>query len=113
MGSGSLSPNWLYSLTTMSGIDVIQECEADRGWRFTCRIAGTTQVQLRLDWVDYNCWCPGGGVSPARVAEAVLMCLLDEGVTVGESFDAARIRRLGPDADGLVRRMLDTLEQTS
>jgi hypothetical protein len=90
----------------MHGIDVIEELEAQRGWTFRCCIADTMHVTLSLDWTDYNRWCPGGGRSPSDVAQAVLLCLLTDGVVLPDQIDAGRIRRLGPDADDRVRKAL-------
>lgn len=95
----------------MHGIDVIEEQEADRGWRFRCRIADEVDLELTLDWIDYHRWCPGGTAPPSVVAEAVLACMLDEGVTLGASFDAGRIRRLGPHADDQVRKRLEVHDE--
>ena len=94
------------SLPYMHGVDVIEEQEADRGWVFRCCISDTMDVTVSLDWTDYNRWCPSGGSSPSTVAQAVLLCLLSEGVTLPEHIDAGRVRRLGPDADDRVRQAL-------
>jgi len=94
----------------MHGIDVIEERQIDHGWVFRCSIADTCEVEITLDWVDYNRWCPAGTAAPRAVAEAVLACFLAHGVTVPPKLDAGRVRRLGDRADDHVRKAITAYE---
>ncbi len=94
----------------MHGIDVIEEREVDRGWVFRCSIAETCEVEIQLNWADYNRWCPSGTAAPGAVAEAVLACFLAHGVTVPKSMDAGRVRRLGDRADDHVMKAIAAYE---
>ena len=90
----------------MHGIDVIQESEHEGGWTFACSIAGECDVSITLNWTDYNRWCPTGTAAPRAVAEAVLACFPAHGVTIPETLNAARVRRLGDRADEHVMKAL-------
>ena len=83
------------------GITVLEESESVRGWHFRCDLVGCGQVHARLDWSDYDHWCPGGDVSPSQVVVSILMLMLDEGITVPATFDVARIHRLLDDPDAV------------
>ncbi|MCH2142511.1 MAG: hypothetical protein MK077_05890 [Phycisphaerales bacterium] len=75
-------------------IAVVEEHETDRGWRFGCDLAGCGYAWVRLDWSDYDHWCPGGDISPSIVVERVLTLMSTEGLTIPSNFDIARIHRL-------------------
>ena len=81
-----------------------QEEELSRGWSFRVRIEsdpGTASYRtIRLSWVDHEYWCHGGS-GPARVVEALVEFLLErDGLeSLGESFDAAAVRRFYPSVD--------------
>ena len=71
--------------------------------------AGTLRrFRLRLAWPDYDVWSPDGGVSPARVATAVVNVVLShEGFDpLPELVDAAMVRRRLPDGDRVVASMI-------
>ncbi|MDP7029320.1 MAG: hypothetical protein QF733_03775 [Phycisphaerales bacterium] len=87
-------------------ISTIQESEEPRGWCFHCGLAGGGEATIRLDWADYDHWCPGGGSPPERVAEVVIRIMMEHGVTVPERFDAARVRHVVRNADELVTALL-------
>jgi hypothetical protein len=77
----------------------IEESATERGWSFSCVLADGRRSVIRLDWADYDYWCPGGQVTPERIAEAVLATMLAHGQPVTDSFDAARVRHVIPEAD--------------
>ena len=95
-------------------MSIIEEIEQDDGWIFTVvldlDLDHSRTLMLRLAWVDYNFWSPSGSAIPGDVAKAVLGMFL-EGIPANElpsRLDAARVRRLIPDADArlpmLIRR---------
>jgi hypothetical protein len=63
---------------------------------------------MRLGWADYGVWSPDGGVSPVRVAEAVVAFALgrSEFDPLPDPFDAAMARRRVHDADDRIGRMI-------
>lgn len=82
---------------------VEQENELERGWSFVVRVeseAGSTSHTIRLSWVDHEYWSHGGS-GPSRVIGALVEFLLERGGfdVLGESFDAAAVRRLHPSVD--------------
>lgn len=84
-------------------VTVEQERETERGWSFLVRIDATpapTRRTVRMSWVDHEYWCHGGS-RPSRVVAALIEFLLDRGGldTLGETFDAAAVRRLHPCVD--------------
>lgn len=79
---------------------------SSRGWTFRCDIAGGSETRVRLDWADYDHWCPGGGTTPGRVVEIVIRVMLEHGATVPVSFDAARVRHVVPDADDAITSLM-------
>ena len=64
--------------------------------------------RMRLGWADYGVWSPDGGVTPVRVAEAVIAFALDrpEFDPLPDPFDAAMARRRVPDADARIGRLI-------
>ena len=80
-------------------IRTVEERSSERGWTFVCDLAGTGSVEVRLDWADYDHWCPDGRVPPERFAAAVLRSMLEYGAVIPPAFDAARVRHVVPDAD--------------
>jgi hypothetical protein len=82
---------------------VEQESESTRGWSFRVRIEsekGPEYHTVRLSWVDHEYWSHGGS-GPASVIGALMEFLLERGGldTLGETFDAAVVRRLHPSVD--------------
>jgi hypothetical protein len=93
-------------------IEIASEKESGGGWAFEARVidaAGAShRFQVTLSWADYDHWSPGGGVEPARVAEAVIRFLLDR-MPAGElrsKLDASLARRLFADADETIPRVI-------
>ena len=84
---------------------VIEEIEQDDGWNFRVVVDldldHSRTLVLRLAWVDYNLWSPSGSAVPGDVARAVLAMFLEgiPGKDLPTRLDAARVRRLIPDAD--------------
>jgi len=56
-------------------------------------------ITVRLDWADYQHWCPSGTVTPAEVTLAAIQIMLEHGATIPDDFDIARVRHVGPGAD--------------
>ncbi len=75
-------------------ITVVEEHETERGWRFRCDLAGCDHAWVRLDWSDYDHWCPGGDIRPSLVVERILILMSTEGLTIPSDFDIARVHRL-------------------
>ncbi len=93
-------------------VEVAEEHEVQRGWRFALRSIGPGgecySHDLTLAWVDYDWWCPDGSQQPSRVALAVAE-VMHHALSGGElpsRFDASTVRRSVPDADALIRRRL-------
>jgi len=80
-------------------ITAVEEAALARGWQFRCTLAGVGEALVRLDWADYDHWCPDGHIPPERIAEAVIRTMLEHGACVPAQFDAARVRHVVPDAD--------------
>ncbi len=89
-----------------SYITSIEESAEPRGWSFHCCLLGGGETTVRLDWADYDHWCPGGGSPPDRVVEIVIRVMMEHGATVPSCFDAARVRHVVGDADTLVSSLL-------
>ena len=84
---------------------IIEETEQDDGWNFKVVIDldldHSRTLMIRLGWVDYNFWSPSGSARPGDVVRAVLSMFLEAipGHELQAKLDAARVRRLVPDAD--------------
>jgi len=89
-----------------SDISAIEEVSIPRGWMFRCDLAGGGEAEVRLDWADYDHWCPSGGTTPSRVVEIVIRVMFEHGATVPASFDAARVRHVVPEADKLITGLM-------
>jgi hypothetical protein len=87
-------------------IAAVEEGASARGWIFRCDMGGAGETRVRLDWADYDHWCPGGDVGPSLIAEAVIRTMLEHGVTVPAEFDAARVRHRVPHADERVAALI-------
>jgi len=93
-------------------IEILTETEGERGWRFDAQVvhADGSLHRLRVDlaWADYDWWCPDGSVPPAAVVETVLQWMLAHpgDRPVPPRLDASMVRRMHPDADRDIRRML-------
>ena len=94
-------------------IEILTECEIDRGWRFTAQALqpdGSLQsLTLDLSWADYDYWCPDGVAPPAAVAESCLRWILKHQgqLTLPARLDASHARRLHAGADGAIRSSLN------
>lgn len=91
-------------------IRIGQETEIDRGWSFRVELGRNDEqrrFEVKLDWVDYDHWSHGG-TAPAEVIRAIMMLIAERDLTddLPERFDAARLRRLCPDLDGLMQARL-------
>lgn len=91
----------------MSVISLDQETETARGWLFHARVTSSdgavTAHAMRMSWADYDHWSHGAA-APAKVAEAVLRYVVDQGETAPTDFDASTIRRRHPDMDEVIGR---------
>lgn len=99
--------------TPMTPIQIIREEESPAGgWLFHAQVLdadGEVQkYQVRLSWADYNLWSASGADAPAQVAEAVIayMLTIRSAGELPESFDASLTRRLSPDADEHLPKMI-------
>jgi hypothetical protein len=97
----------------MPVFEITAESDAPRGWTFDVRLTDDDGVdlpdprRLHLAWADYNLWSPDGADPPASVAGAVLTLLLDRrGLDLPMTIDAAVVRRLFPDADTTIPRLI-------
>lgn len=85
-------------------VRVEQENELARGWSFLVRIdaegGASGYHTVRLSWADHEYWS-GGLSGPATTIGALMEFLLERGglETLGDSFDAAIVRRLHPSVD--------------
>ncbi|MEE2973378.1 MAG: hypothetical protein VX672_09645 [Planctomycetota bacterium] len=63
---------------------------------------------VRLAWAAYDVWTPDGTLPPSRVAEAVVAFALGrpEFDPLPDPLDAARARRVIPDADRMIGDLL-------
>ncbi|MHC4246960.1 MAG: hypothetical protein ACYSUU_09185 [Planctomycetota bacterium] len=92
--------------------ELVEELEDATGCSWTLqRLDAEGRLErsrMRLGWADYGVWSPDGGVSPARVAEAVVAFALDrpEFDPLPDPFDAAMARRRVHDADDRIGRMI-------
>lgn len=81
----------------MDGVDVRQETEMPRGWRYVVQIrqsAGdVSEHEVSLSWVDHDLWS-GGRRPPSMVIEAVIKRVLQHrpAALLPARFDAARAR---------------------
>ena len=78
---------------------VVQAIDEDGGLRKTT---------VRLAWADYDFWCPDGGMTPARIAEAVVAFAMGrpEFDPLPDMFDAASARRRVDGADRMIAELL-------
>jgi len=97
-----------------ASVTVHEEKQIERGWMFrvTWRGAeGGVEIELRLDWHDYEHWSHGA-VSPSEVARAVVECAITGSATeagvfrAGKRLDASTLRRVVPGLDEMVRERL-------
>ena len=92
----------------MTQIEVMRETEEAGGWSFELQIltadGGLQHHTVRLAWPDYNLWSGTGADAPANVAAAVVRFLIerDGPAALRPRFDAALVRRLHRDADGVI-----------
>ena len=92
--------------------ELIDEIEDSTGCIWTIQAldseGGLRKTRIRLGWADYGVWSPDGGISPERVAEAVVSFALRhaEFSPLPESLDAAMARRRVPDADAEIGRLI-------
>ena len=70
-----------------------------RGWSFRCVLVDGSHATIRLNWADYDYWCPSGHISPEGIAKAVILTMFEHGQALPDSFDAARVRHVVPGAD--------------
>ena len=97
----------------VADIEVVSEREASAGWRFEVEVreseADSRRLTVVLAWADYNLWSASGSDEPAAVVTAAVRFLIDRSGCEGlkERFDAALIRRLHPDADGVIPGLID------
>ena len=95
-------------------INLSDEVETDEGWTFHAVLDRdedySRAVSFRLSWADYNLWSPAGADRPADVAKAVLRIFMEsmELEAIPTKLDAARIRRLVPDADDRIPAAIRT-----
>ena len=95
-------------------IHLSDEVETDEGWTFHAVLDRdedySRALSFRLSWADYNLWSPSGTDRPADVARAVLRIFMDsmELEAMPPKLDAARIRRLIPDADARIPAAIRT-----
>ncbi|MDG2422632.1 MAG: hypothetical protein P8M22_01500 [Phycisphaerales bacterium] len=88
------------------------EKELENGWRFEVvldlDLDHSRGFTLRLNWADYNLWSPSGSDRPSDVARAVLAIFIEsmDPREIPMNLDAARIRRVVPDADTRVPAMI-------
>jgi len=87
-------------------IVILEESETPRGWRFRCRLLDLDDKAVRLDWADYQFWCPAGTVPPADVVRTAIQVMLEHGATILDDFDIARIRHVVPSADDRIATIL-------
>ncbi len=92
--------------------ELIDEIEDPTGCTWTIQALdseGSLQrTRVRLGWADYGVWSPDGGISPERVAEAVVAFALGhpEFSPLPRVLDAAMARRRIPDADAEIGRLI-------
>ncbi|MDA0295803.1 MAG: hypothetical protein O3A31_07450 [Planctomycetota bacterium] len=92
--------------------ELIDEIEDSTGCIWTIQAldseGGLRKTRIRLGWADYGVWSPDGGISPERVAEAVVSFALRhaEFSPLPELLDAAMARRRVPDADAEIGRLI-------
>ncbi len=91
-------------------VEIVEEHDTDRGWEFLARVTsadGSSEHVLRMSWVDCEHWSRGGA-PPADVAAEVVRFLVERGGvgSLPPRLDAARVRRLHPDADEAIRSRL-------
>jgi len=93
-------------------VEILTETEGPRGWQFTAQAVradgSLLPIRIDLSWADYDWWCPDGSAPPAAVIEAVLRWMLDHpgDRPLPARLDASQVRRMHPDADRAIRRML-------
>ncbi len=99
-------------------IHLSDEVETEDCWTFHAVIDRdedySRAVSFRLSWADYNLWSPSGSARPATVARAVLVVFMDCLVLeeMPQKLDAARIRRLVPDADARIPAIIRSSPST-
>ena len=92
--------------------ELIDENEDSTGCTWTIQAldseGGLQRTRIRLGWADYGIWSPDGGITPERVAEAVVSFALQraEFSPLPQMLDAAMARRRVPDADVEIGRLI-------
>ena len=92
--------------------ELIDEIEDATGCTWTIQALdpeGRLQrTRVRLGWADYGVWSPDGGISPERVAEAVVAFALQhvELSPLPAMLDASTARRRVPGADAKIGRLI-------
>ncbi len=92
----------------MALVSVEAEIEVAAGWEFRLSVGvDDRSIRLHLSWADYEHWSMGS-IPPARVAEGVVRYIIDRRGedALRERFDASLVRRLVPQADEELPRML-------
>ena len=94
----------------MPEIQIGEETEAANHWAYAVRVLDVGQTHdltVTLSFQDYDLWSHGR-VAPSRVVEACVRYLLDQAPDqdIMPKFDCSIIRRLCPDADAQLPRML-------
>jgi hypothetical protein len=93
-------------------LELINETEVGPNWRFDAQFiepgGALRKIAFGLSWADYDLLCPDGGIEPSLVAETVLRWMIGRGEpgTLSNRLDASLARRMDPDADAQIRRML-------
>ena len=92
-----------------SPIEILNEQEVDGGWIFRIQVIdddGTLHGRdLHLSWADYSMFSPDGATPPGRIAEAVMLVILEHPGSMPEvsTLDASFPRRYIKDADSFIR----------
>jgi hypothetical protein len=92
--------------------ELIDENEDSTGCTWTIQAldseGGLQRTRIRLGWADYGIWSPDGGITPERVAEAVVSFALQraEFSPLPQMLDAAMARQRVPDADVEIGRLI-------
>ncbi len=98
----------------MAYFELTSETDGDRSWRFGFVLVDDegrrddADRTLHLAWADYNHWAAAGTDAPAAVAGAVLSVVLGRlpPAEFPRTLDASSVRRLCPDADARIPRLI-------